>query len=282
MIDASSALRRRTRAPRTGNGLPAVPRLTGAQIVYEALRRAIIALDLAPGSALEEEQLCRQFNVSRTPVREALIRLSSEGLAEVYPNRGAKVASLEFIDVVDHYEAMDIFQPVICHFAAVRRTDGDLRVIEGRLEEFRKAIARRNSGDIIRTNYELHAAIVAACHNRRLEQAYRQMLVDKLRIAQQGFRRVSSREAPAPADRFAGTLRLSERLVRTIGKGDGLAAERMARELNVYVRQQMMDMLSANLAAGIALPPPGKRTEADSAVEPQARKRQGRRVRERE
>ena len=97
-------------------------RRTGAQAVYDALRRDIMCLDLAPGAALDEGQLCRQFKVSRTPVREALIRLASEGLAELNPNRGARVASIEFADVVDHYEAMDVFMPVACHFAAVRRT----------------------------------------------------------------------------------------------------------------------------------------------------------------
>ncbi|HWJ19219.1 MAG TPA: GntR family transcriptional regulator, partial [Geobacterales bacterium] len=70
---------------------------TGAQRVYEALRYKIIALDVAPGAALEEEQLCRYYKVSRTPVREALIRLASEDLVELQPNRGAKVASLQFV-----------------------------------------------------------------------------------------------------------------------------------------------------------------------------------------
>src|SRR5450631_1187122 len=95
----------------------AVPRKTrpstGAQRVYAALRHAIIALEIEPGTPLEEERLCRQHKVSRTPMREALIRLASEGLVELEPNRGARVAALQFVDVVDHYEAMDVCQPVI-------------------------------------------------------------------------------------------------------------------------------------------------------------------------
>src|SRR5947199_9095403 len=91
-------------------------RVTGSQLVYDALRYAIISLGIEPGSVLEETALCKQYKVSRTPVREALIRLSSEGLVELEPNRGARVATLQFIDVVDHYEAMEIFQPITCHF----------------------------------------------------------------------------------------------------------------------------------------------------------------------
>jgi DNA-binding GntR family transcriptional regulator len=94
---------------------PRAAKRTGSQLVYDALRYAIIALAIEPGSVLEETALCRQYKVSRTPVREALIRLSSEGLVELAPSRGARVATLQFIDVVDHYEAMEIFQPITCH-----------------------------------------------------------------------------------------------------------------------------------------------------------------------
>src|ERR1700749_827587 len=116
------------------------PKPTGAQVVYEALRRSIVSVRLAPGEPLEELQLCKTYKVSRTPVREALIRLASEDLVELEPNRGAKVAALQFVDVVDHYEAMDIFQPLVCHFAAVRRTPDDLVTIRNCVDEFRQAM----------------------------------------------------------------------------------------------------------------------------------------------
>src|SRR5262249_35535227 len=140
-------------------------RTTGAQRVYAALRHAIIVLDIQPGTALEEERLCRQYKVSRTPLREALIRLASEGLVELEPNRGAKVATVQFVDVLDHYEAMDVFQPVIWHFAAVRRTSADIEAIKKCLEAFRTAITRQDAEAIIQSNYEIHAMIACACHN---------------------------------------------------------------------------------------------------------------------
>ena len=146
---------------------------TDSHKVYEALRRKLMCLEPAPGSALDESQICRAFKVSRTPVREALIRLASEGLVELNPNRGARVSPIEFVDVVDHYEAMDIFLPVACHFAAVRRTPSDLARIKAALARFRAAVSRMDSNAIIRGNYDFHSAIAASCHNRCIERGYR-------------------------------------------------------------------------------------------------------------
>jgi DNA-binding GntR family transcriptional regulator len=236
------------------------PRPTGAQIVYEALRRDVMALKLAPATSLDEAQLCRQFKVSRTPVREALIRLASEGLAELYPNRGARVASLDFVDVVDHYEAMDLFQPITCHFAAQRRTPGDLEAMKAALAGFLDAIARKDRDQMIRFNYELHAAFAAACHNRCIERGYRQMLADKLRLAQHALPGTSYGKGHALADRLRGAAKFTRSLVRAIEKGDGKAAERIAGELNDYARRQVISELQSSLAPKVTLPrPPANR-----------------------
>lgn len=229
---------------------------TGSRIVYEALRRAIMSLELAPGIGLEEGGICRQFRVSRTPVREALIRLASEGLVELQPNRGARVAALGFADIVDHYEAMDIFMPVTCHFAAVRRTREELAHIKDLMARFADAVKRKDSEGIVLRNFELHSAIAAACHNRCVERGYRQMLTDKLRLAQHALSGTAYDKGRALADRFAGTATISARLVRAIAKGDGRAAERTARELNAFVRNQIISILSVSLAREVALSPP--------------------------
>jgi DNA-binding GntR family transcriptional regulator len=239
------------------------PKPTGAQVVYESLRRAIVSVRLVPGEPLEELQLCKTYRVSRTPVREALIRLASEDLVELEPNRGAKVAALQFVDVVDHYEAMDIFQPVICHFAAVRRTPHDLAAIKNCLDDFRQALARKNTESIILANFNLHGAIAAACHNRSLEKAYRRMLTDKLRIAQQGARASSDAESEL-ARRFRRTFNISESLATAIADADPGAAERVASELNAYIRTQVIDILSTSLAT-TAKVRPGRLKEIQAA-----------------
>ena len=248
-------------APRQAS-TPGSAKATGGQMVYVALRRAIMALDLMPGTSLDEAQLCRQYKVSRTPVREALIRLSSEGLAELFPNRGARVASLEFVDVVDHYEAMDVFQPVACHFAAVRRTASDVDAMRQWLRGLLEAVAAHNSAEMIRCNYELHSAIAAACHNRCIERGYRQMLTDKLRLMQHGLPGTAYGKGHALADRFKGTAQISKKLLCAIEDGQGKRAAQVARELNEFVRAQVIACFSPSTALEVVLPLPGERIDA--------------------
>src|SRR5262245_59247774 len=71
------------------------PKGTGTQRVYRDVRDDIIALRLSPGADLDEASLEQRFGVSRTPVCEALIRLASEGLITLLPNRGARVAQID-------------------------------------------------------------------------------------------------------------------------------------------------------------------------------------------
>ena len=255
----------RTKAKRSAQIPPAGKRLTGAQRVYAALRHAIIVLDIEPGAALEEERICRQYKVSRTPMREALIRLAGEGLVELEPNRGAKVAGLQFVDVIDHYEAMDVFQPVIWHFAAVRHTDQDLVAVRKCLDAVRTAIAAEDAESIIQSNYDIHQAIAAACHNASLEKAYRQMLVDKLRVAQHTIRSIAQDRGRVLAKRFARTLRILEQLVEAIAASNGVEAERCAREYNQHVREQLMQILTASLSKEISLPAPQRHGQGAAA-----------------
>ena len=64
--------------------------------VYTALRTSIINLNLAPGTAISEKEISRRFGVSRTPVREAFIRLSKEGLVRVIPQKETQVSLVDF------------------------------------------------------------------------------------------------------------------------------------------------------------------------------------------
>ncbi len=93
----------------TISGKPASPPATGlepinlrmpiAPQVYERIRRAIITLAILPSEALSEKELSLQLGVSRTPVREALIRLADEGLIDILPQRGSFVAPIRIRDV---------------------------------------------------------------------------------------------------------------------------------------------------------------------------------------
>jgi DNA-binding GntR family transcriptional regulator len=239
---------------------------TGAQRVYGALRNAIITLEIDPGTPLEEERLCLEYKVSRTPLREALIRLASDGLVELEPNKGARVAALQLVDVIDHYEAMDVFQPAIWHFACVRRTDADIAAIKKSVELFKKAISQRKAEEIIQTNYDTHRFIAVASHNRCLEKAYQQMLVDKLRIAQHAARDIVKDRGKILAMRLSGALRIIEKLMGAIIKSDGAGAQELAREYNAHVRGQIGSILSGSIAQQVAFVPPTRERTLDASI----------------
>jgi DNA-binding GntR family transcriptional regulator len=81
--------RRERRVQRAGP-----PRGTAASFVQDELRRAILAMQIVPGAALVEKELTTRFGISRTPVREALIKLKEEGLVEIFPQAGTFVARI--------------------------------------------------------------------------------------------------------------------------------------------------------------------------------------------
>ncbi|MCB8879336.1 GntR family transcriptional regulator [Acidisoma cellulosilytica] len=86
---------------------PRLPRITSAVAIYRHLHAAILSNALPPGTALQDKLLCAEFAVSRTPVREALIRLAEDGLVDIFPQSGTFVSRIK-ADAIP--EALDIRQ----------------------------------------------------------------------------------------------------------------------------------------------------------------------------
>jgi DNA-binding GntR family transcriptional regulator len=105
-VDATRRERRSMRGAGTSSR-----RSTAASLVQDEMRRAILAMQIAPGAALVEKELTARFGISRTPVREALIKLKEEGLVEVFPQAGTFVARIP-IEAIP--EAVFIRQALEC------------------------------------------------------------------------------------------------------------------------------------------------------------------------
>jgi DNA-binding transcriptional regulator YhcF (GntR family) len=89
--------------------------------VHAELLERIVAGELPPGARLRQEALAEELGVSRTPLREALARLVSEGLVEFVPNRGATVANRDFGDMEEAWRARLVIEPGAARLAAERR-----------------------------------------------------------------------------------------------------------------------------------------------------------------
>lgn len=153
------------------------------QRVFDDIRWRIITLDLAPGTDLDEGELVRAYGVSRTPIRETLIRLHGEGLVELKENRGAYVTPLDFAAFQAYFEAAVFVTRAIVRLAAARRTETDLAEIKAARKAFERALEARDTGNMVRENNRFHDAIGAAARNRYLGGAYRRLLADHERIA---------------------------------------------------------------------------------------------------
>jgi DNA-binding GntR family transcriptional regulator len=115
---------------------------------YERIREFVLTGEIAPGTRLGQVELAERLGISRTPVREALRRLSAEGLVDFHPNRGFWAADLGLDAVLRRLEVRLILEPGIARLAAERRTDRDLT-------ELRRTIAREERA---RTGLAAHDA----------------------------------------------------------------------------------------------------------------------------
>ena len=109
---------------------PGRPKGTGSGYVRKTLRRRILTGELPPDTNLDEPKLAKEFGVSRTPLREALIHLASEGYVELTPNRSPRVTPLPVGGLAPCYEALELSARILARWAAARRTEKHVEEME--------------------------------------------------------------------------------------------------------------------------------------------------------
>jgi DNA-binding GntR family transcriptional regulator len=105
--------------------------MTSAERTLASLRELILDGDLRPGTRLGEVELADRLGVSRTPVREALSRLAAEGLVEVAPNRGARVATWTVAELEGVFDLRASLEPQLTGFAVARAGSDDVAALDG-------------------------------------------------------------------------------------------------------------------------------------------------------
>ena len=163
------------------------PKGTGAQRVYAGLRDDILHLRMLPGTNIDEATLEKRYDVSRTPVREALIRLASDGLISLLPNRGAQVSKIDVSDVPQFFEAMDVCQRMVLRLAAYRRSDEQIDELRALNAEFEGAATNHEVVAMTETNHRFHNAMALACGNKYLAGLYGELLSVGLRLARSAY-----------------------------------------------------------------------------------------------
>lgn len=138
------------------------------EVVFEALRDAIVHGEFEPGERLLEVALAKRLGVSRTPVREAIRMLELEGLVVMVPRKGAEVARITEKDLRDALEIRLSLEELAVELACKRiDEDGRLRLREA-CENFREAVRSGRVPDIVDTDVAFHETICELSNNPRL------------------------------------------------------------------------------------------------------------------
>ncbi len=134
------------------------------------IRKDILSGKLKSNSKLTEQSICEQYNVSRTPVREALRQLETEGLIENIPNRGAFVIGLNNRDISDMFELRRITEVQAIEWAITRMQDDTIDSLEETFEFMEFYTLKNDTDKVLSINSTFHSILYKATGNKMLEQ----------------------------------------------------------------------------------------------------------------
>jgi DNA-binding GntR family transcriptional regulator len=138
----------------------------------EVIREAIVEGRLAPGQRLKEQELARNLGISRTPVRQALRLLQTEGLVDVVPNRGAVVRSHHAADLEDLYQLRALLEGYAARRAAANMSEASIAGLWASCQRF-EMLADAHVKDLVMENLFFHTSILKAAGSARLSSMVR-------------------------------------------------------------------------------------------------------------
>ncbi len=147
-------------------------RQTLHQGLLERLRQMIQDGELPPGARLSEQALCQQFDVSRTPLREALKILAADGYVDWRANRGIRVAEIQAAEVVAAFELLAALERLIGDILCHRMTAEAMQGLEAMHAEMVRLHARSMRSEYFRLNQAIHATLARLTRNPVIEDVY--------------------------------------------------------------------------------------------------------------
>lgn len=206
------------------------------ELVFDALREAIISGRLKPGQRLLEIQLADELGVSRTPVREAIRKLELEGFVVMIPRKGAYVADISLKDIADVFEIRGALEGLAAGLAAERATDEEIEQMERHLVEVAECIERRDVDRLVESDTMFHDTLYVASRNQRLGQI--------LNLLREQIQRFRMRTLSHPA-RMKVALDEHRGMVEALAARDPEAARRLAQEHIESAESSLMGLMSA-------------------------------------
>jgi DNA-binding GntR family transcriptional regulator len=187
------------------------------------VRDMIIEGRLQPGARINETQLGQTLGVSRTPLREALRTLASEGLLDLVPRRGAVVRTLSLGEVAEILEVTKALEQMAGRLACERGTAQDIAAVRRLHDEMMTHYARRERLAYYKLNHSIHAGIVRMAGNATLSEFHATLQARSKQV------RYVGNSAP---DKWAGAVSDHEEIIAALEQRD---AERLAAILGAHM-----------------------------------------------
>ncbi|GEO87555.1 MULTISPECIES: GntR family transcriptional regulator [Alphaproteobacteria] len=228
----------KSRAPRS--------RGSGTQTIYDRLRQEILSMSLPPGSQLDEVRLSERFGMSRTPVREALLRLSSDGLVTTLPNRNTIVATIDFASLPPYFDALTLMYRVTTRAAASHKDAARMAVIRERQSEFEAAVRAHDAYAMIEANREFHVAIAELGGNPYYTSFFTRLLDEGRRILRLYYSTFDDRLPLQYVEEH-------EDMINAIEAGDVETADRLAIAHAGQIVRQIQDYVARDMNKALAI-----------------------------
>jgi len=200
--------------PAPGETSAPIARRSLHEQVVGRVRDLIIEGALVPGTRIHEGQLCAKLGVSRTPLREALKFLASEGLIELVATRGAIVRRFDAKDVRDMLDVLGVLEAFAARLACRVATDAQIAAVRAIHDRMVERYAVRDRLEYFKLNQQIHSAFLRLAGNAALEEAHASIQSRMKRI-----RYIGNEEPP----KWAAALAEHEEMIRHLEARDGEA-----------------------------------------------------------
>ena len=202
---------------------------------YRRIKDEILNNRMPPGFQSPEPELAARFGMSRTPVREALIRLQSEGLVELIPRRGVRVLPISPNDMREIYELLTILEPeAAADLAKNRPTEMSLSSLEASTKDMEDALQVDDLARWAAADDEFHRELLRAKGNKRLSD-FVNILLDQAHRARMVTLRLREKPVRSTADHRA--------ILSAIAEGDAKAARTLFREHRERAAAELLGVL---------------------------------------
>lgn len=225
--------------------IPKYPNLT--ELAYLHIKRSILEGALGEGTRLTEENLAAQLGISKSPVREALNRLESDGLVTIEPRRGAYVRKLTLQEACELYELREVLEVHAVGLAKI--TPEFLYELAANIDRMKSGLAKRNTIAYVEEDIRFHNLIAAASGNQELRRVLENISQKTALFRSRTYRLVATTSPDC-----------HDKIYEALNEGDRDLAQRAMREHILFFRDTLLKALEAEEASAMA------KEEADLAT----------------